>query len=128
MLVARNGQQRELTLRLIQEKDFFNAEFVRRKLGITLDPLTPQLLVRMGLSDGLMISNVERGGPGSQAEVERGMILMGLNSERPTSVVEAAKALFGKKRGEPIELTLLVTERTALGYRPYVGKTTIKVR
>jgi S1-C subfamily serine protease len=126
--VERDGHERLLTLRMMQEKDFFNAELLRRRLGLTLDRLSVQQAYRMGLSGGFLITNVERAGPAAAADIQRGYILVAIDGEVPATIVDAAKAVHWKKRGDSVELGFVASEQHGLFLRRYAATAQVKLR
>ena len=83
------------------------------KLGLSLQPLTPELAQRYGLSDkaGLLISDVDQGSPAAQAGLAEGDLIVEVNRKRVTKVSELQSAVAeSKKQGS---ILLLVKRKNA---------------
>ncbi len=110
LLLQRGADKRTVTVRQVPEKSFFNAELIRRKMGASLQSLTPQLAQGLGLfrTQGLFIAGVDRGGPAAAADLERGMVITTVDGRTVDDVVLAAKKLHAKAKGEKVHLELIV--------------------
>ncbi|MEK7686640.1 MAG: trypsin-like peptidase domain-containing protein [Verrucomicrobiota bacterium] len=110
-LAVQRGQERKnVTVRLIPEKEFFNAALIREKLGATLQELTAELAERMGLSSaaGLIIAGVDKNGPAEKAGLQRGLLIQAIDGQIPEDLTAAAKVLHGRKKGEKVQLSVLM--------------------
>jgi serine protease Do len=110
-LVTQRGRaQHTVTVRQIPETTFFNIELIRRRTGVTMTELTPDLARRLGLrdTDGLYVESVERGSAAEAAKLQRGMIVTAIDSQGIESVIKIARRLHGKARNEKVRLDLLV--------------------
>ena len=107
--IRRGTEQRYITLRQVPEITFFNAELVRKRIGATLQSLTPAQAQGLGLfrSEGLWIAAVDRAGPAA-ADLQRGMIITSIDGESLTTPTAAAKKLHAKVKGEKVRLQLIV--------------------
>ncbi|MCS7337375.1 MAG: trypsin-like peptidase domain-containing protein [Verrucomicrobiae bacterium] len=106
------GEVRSLTVRLVPEREFFNAALIQKKLGVSLQELTPELADALGLSDteGFIVSGVERGTPAARL-LEPGMRVISIDGRQPADLIEAAKIIYRKQRGETVRLGVVVQER-----------------
>ena len=110
--IRRNGNHRELRLRLVEEADFFNDELVEARLGARLS------LARGG---GFVVQSVDSGGPAAKAGIQRGMRVRGFARTEFPDLVSLAKFLHSQARGTVLEAGVLVDQRTPLGvYRQTV--------
>ena len=109
LLIQRGADRRSLTLRLVPEKSFFNADLIRKKIGASLQELTSDLAHGLGLSSvqGLLISGVDQGGPFAAAELERGMLINSIDGQNTSDLVAAAKMLYSKAKGEKVHFEIL---------------------
>jgi S1-C subfamily serine protease len=109
LLVERRGERRTVTVRLVPEQTFFNAELVRNRLGMSVQELTPPLARHFGFGnmDGLLIAGVDRGGAAAAAELDSGMLLTGIDGQVTTTVVAAAKVLHPKKKGDKAKVDVV---------------------
>jgi S1-C subfamily serine protease len=58
-----------------------------------------------------LVAAVETGSPAATAGIQRGHIVLGLAGTVPESVVDAAKMLYQRPKGEKLPVQLLVTTR-----------------
>src|SRR3954471_12141730 len=93
LLVERGGERRTITVRLVPESTFFTAEIIQKRLGISVQEMTPQLARQFafGNMEGLLIAGVDRGSPAAAAELDNGMLITSIDDQTTTSIVAAAK-------------------------------------
>ena len=62
--IQRGSDRRTATVRQVPEKSFFNAELIRKKIGASVQEVTPQSARSLGLAraEGLLITGIERCG------------------------------------------------------------------
>ena len=109
LLVERQGEQRRITCRMVPEKNFFNAELIRRRLGLTLQEPTPELARRLGLPHlGLVVADVEENSPAGKANLQPGMLLASLDNKQLTGLVVAARAVHARAKGEVVQANVIV--------------------
>jgi S1-C subfamily serine protease len=113
IVVRRDGQQKTLKLKLVAEKSFFNSDLVRRKIGASVQDLTPDLARAMGVPgyQGVLIGDVERDSPADNANLEPGMIVTSIDRQATPDVVVAARTLYAKAKGDKARLGLIVAYR-----------------
>ena len=113
LLIQRGDARRTLKLRLLPERAFFNADLVRKKIGVTLDASSGASAANLGLgrTQGLVITDVEKRSPAAQAQLQPGMILTGIDGQAIDDIVTAAKALYAKAKGQKTKLELIVPTR-----------------
>jgi len=111
LTIQRNGERKNLAVELVPEKDFFTPGLIRQKMGATLQLLDENLAREFGLDnlEALVITSVDHGGPADRAELRRGYIIQAIDGQVPRDLVQAAKILYNKKRGEQAHLNLIVT-------------------
>jgi len=100
--VRRGGEQKNIQVRLAPEASFFNAELIRRRLGLT---------VEFNRNAGFVITDVEPDGPAASAGIKRDMIILGIDSMIPGSMVEAAKLIHARSKGDKVKLDLRFQQR-----------------
>jgi len=107
--LQRGSDRRTATLRQVPEKSFFNAELIRKKIGATVQELSPQAARTWGLAgaEGLLITAVDRGGAAAAASLERGILITSIDGLAAQDVTRAAKRLYTKGRGDKVQLGLL---------------------
>jgi serine protease Do len=112
-VLQRGNERRTATVRQVAEKTFFNAELIRRRLGISVQPLTQELARRLGFLDaeGLLIAGVDKGTPAASAEIQQGMAITRVDGQPATDLVFTARRLHTKAKGEKVRLDLIVPVR-----------------
>jgi S1-C subfamily serine protease len=95
---------------LLPENQHFNAALIRQKIGLTLRELTAAELTRMRLdiSGAFVVTAIQQGSPGDNAGFQQGLIIEGFDGQAVNSLVEAARILARKKRGETVQLAVIV--------------------
>ena len=90
--------------------EVFNAAYIRKKLGLTLQPLTPQLARSLGVSgtSGFVIASVDSGVPDG---LTPGLLVTTVDSQRPADLVAAARLLEGKKAGQTVQLGMILQQQ-----------------
>jgi serine protease Do len=89
------------------------------KLGLTLQPVTPQIARQFGLegdAEGMMVTGVDPGGAAAEAGIARGDIILEINRKAVNSTDDVQSALDGNagspvlmlisRRGQTIYLTV----------------------
>ncbi len=117
--VRRGGNLKELRLRLIDESDFFNNEYLSARAGFKVAP------VRGG---GFVIQSVDANGPAAAVGLKRGYLLRGLDRTEFPDVVALARYLFSRPKGETVETAVVFDQRTALGVVRQAGIVALKLR
>jgi serine protease Do len=117
--VRRGGNLKELRLRLIDEADFFNNEYLSARAGFKVAP------VRGG---GFVIQSVDANGPAAAVGLKRGYLLRGLDRTEFPDVVALARYLFSRPKGETVETAVVFDQRTALGVVRQAGIVALKLR
>ena len=109
----RGGDRRSINVRQVPEKSFFNSDLVRKKIGTSVQPLTPELARSMGFFrvEGLLIEGVDKGSPAANAELQRGTVITRIDGQPTDDVVVAAKKLHAMAKGEKVHLDLIVPAR-----------------
>lgn len=93
----------EATLRLVPESSVFNAELIRRKLGLEVERNTY----------GFIINTVEANGPAANAGLKPNTLIWAMDRQPPPEDVAAfAKLLYAKRKGDSVLLHVLNVERS----------------
>src|SRR5262249_25408616 len=103
--IRRGGDTTELKVRLVPENTVFNAELIRRKLGLNLQPLP------RGGTPGFAVSGVQKDGPAEAAGLADGMAITAVDGQALNDVTALAKLLYSKKSGDSVQLTVPVPQR-----------------
>ncbi len=128
LTILRDGKESEVTAKL----DEFNPEDAKKltgkgegdsngpkdqggKLGLTLEPVTPQIAKQLGLdsAEGLVVSELDQNGPAADAGMARGDVILQIN-RKPVSSVADAKAALDNAGDKPV--LLLVSRRGQTTY------------
>jgi S1-C subfamily serine protease len=113
-LAIRRGTARKvIAVRLVPEKTVFNAGMIRDKLGLNLEELTPQTAARFGVgaSEAFLITGVQGDSPAAGAGLQGNILVTALDGQLPSDLSAAAKLLYGKKKGERVQLGIAVPQR-----------------
>jgi serine protease Do len=125
----RGNEKRKLSLKLLPEKDFFNAELIRKKMGATLQELTPELAQGLGVtSGGLLIAGVDRGTVAAEAELQRGMLITSIDGQRIADIRTAAKRLYTKGPGDKVSLELIMPRHRGAFLQYLQGRAELTLR
>jgi S1-C subfamily serine protease len=111
--IVRDKKRRTLRVRMVLESEFFNESLIRKKIGASLQDLTPELARVFGLGglQGLLVGGVDLNGPADKAKLDRGMVITGLDGHAVAEVTEAARILFGKAKGDKVVVELVYSRR-----------------
>ena len=66
------------------------------KLGLSLEPVTPQSAKQLGLesaSEGLVVTDVDQTGPSAEAGISRGDVILEVNKKPVTSIADVKSAV-----------------------------------
>lgn len=107
--IQRGDARQSISLQLVAETTFFNADLIRRKLGCTVQELTPAIALRAGLDSiaGVIITAVDKESPAGAANLGRGMIILGLNNQGINGITSTARFLNNLSRGTAVKASVL---------------------
>lgn len=121
LTVMRDGKELELTAKL---NEFSNSELKKSgqsqgddesdaepqnqsgKLGLNLQPVTPQIAKQLGLesdSEGLVVTEVDPNGPAAEAGIDRGDLILEMN-RKPVNSLADVKSALSSETGKSILL------------------------
>ena len=126
LAVRRNGERRNITARMIPL-----AQLIRQKIGASVEELgRDELAQQFGFhrGEGLLIAEVEPGGPAEHGELRRGYLITGMDGQTTPDLLSAASALVGKKKGERVVLQVVVRRQRGAFLQNRQGSVTIRVR
>jgi len=108
-MIQRGTDRRTLNIRMIPEKNFFNTDLVRKKIGVSVQELTAELAagLRLGNVAGLLIGGVDKDSPAAKAGLQHGMLITSIDGQNITEIVAAAKLVYAKAKGDKVQLELL---------------------
>ena len=100
--IRRGESTSDFRVRMVPEQMVFNAKMLRDKLGLALEK-SP---------NGFVITEVQPDSPAAAAGLQPRMIIQAIDMQAPPDdVTGIAKLLYGKKKGEPVSLDLVVLEQ-----------------
>jgi S1-C subfamily serine protease len=120
LTVQRNGRRQMMNLRLARESTFFNSGLVQKKIGLSIEELTPDIANALGLGDkhGVIITDVETNSPAARAGLQKNMIITMVDGQvtwrekqSAPSYVPVAKALYAKSKGDKSQFEVLIPQR-----------------
>ena len=84
-----------------------------RKLGLSLQEMTPDLSEAFGVEPGtaILISDVASGSPAEQAGIRRGMVVFHVNGRPAHQLAGAERQIAKVKAGEQVQLTIGIPQR-----------------
>jgi serine protease Do len=130
LVIQRGNDRRNVTVRMVAEKSFFNADLIRKRTGVTLQEISEELARGMGLGriQGLLVAAVDKGSPAEAADLRRGMLVTSIEGQNAVDVVTVAKMLYSKVRGEKAQLEVLwPRQRGALiEYRQFTAEVAVQ--
>jgi S1-C subfamily serine protease len=125
LVVRRDGQRRVIRVGLRSLETL-----VQQRLGLTLQDLTPELARQFGygMRDGLLIADVEEGGPSGQVELRPGYLLAAIDGQAVPDVMSAGTLLAGRQPGETAVLTVAAWQQRGVMTRLVQGTVTVTLR
>jgi len=117
-VVQRDGKSKQVVMRMVKEADFFNADLIRRRLGIAVKPV----------QGAFNVTSVEKGGPASKANIEVGSFVATVDDQQPRDLVEFAKLVHWKQKGDTLDLGVVVQEGRGFFSRLAVAPVKIRLR
>ncbi len=104
--ILRDGQPGKLTMQLTEVPKLDGAELAWQKLGMRLKPIPPAVARQFRLrgNEGLVISDIVRGGPAERHGIGTGELLVSLGRYRAWPLETVAQLLEATDRGDPVDL------------------------
>ncbi len=111
--LRRSGVIRTAAVKLQPEQSVFNAKLIRQKLGIGVREMSAADIARLRLPipAGYVVSDIDQGSPADHAGFQQGLIIEGVDGQIPDSIVAFARLVSAKKRGETVQMALIVPGR-----------------
>jgi serine protease Do len=130
LLVQRGKEMKTVKVPMAPEKEFFNAELIRKKTGLTLQELTEDLAagLNLGKIEGLLVGGVDKDSPAAAARIEHGMMITSIEGRTYSDVVSAAKALNSKTKGDKVALEVVYSRQRGffIQYQQAVVELTVR--
>lgn len=114
--VRRNGERRELTVRLVDEAKVFHADYVRERTGMLLERLPEDLGRQLRLNPSMvwLVAGVDSDGPAEAAGVRKGQFVTAIEGQAAGDLVGLGRLLSRRKAGEHLGLELLTARRRGM--------------
>ena len=105
----RESKVLDFKVKQVPENTFFNETLIQKRLGVSVQRLTPELVESLGLqaNSGLIISGVEKDGPAARAELEKRLVILAINRQPTPTVETAARILHEKESGEKVIVSVM---------------------
>lgn len=101
--VRQGDQTKDVTVNLVPENTFFNAELVAQRTGVTMRELTADEAKVFELPfGGFVVTDVEKGGPMAETLHDKITIVQGVDGQPLNSMVKLARLLHGKAKGDKV--------------------------
>jgi S1-C subfamily serine protease len=86
----------------------------RSKLGVTIQPMTPELAQGLGVADarGALVSDIEPGSPAEHAGIKPGDVIVALNGQRVTDANALRNQIASTRPESMVSLELLRSGKT----------------
>ncbi len=106
------------------------ADLMEKKFGLSVQLLTEDLADALGIStaQGLLVANVQKGSPGAQAGLRRGVVITHFAGEEIQSLDRFAEQLADVKTGDVVSFAVFVSERRGGYTLQQTGKVTLKAK
>jgi len=79
----------------------------RSKIGILIQPLTPELAKHFGVKKGVLVAQVLKGGPAEKAGLKSGDIIIAVNDKPVSKVSQLQKYVMRNPPGTKIKITVI---------------------
>ncbi|WP_457639923.1 Do family serine endopeptidase [Persephonella sp.] len=79
----------------------------RSKIGVLIQPLTPELAKHFGVKKGVLVSQVVKDGPADKAGIKSGDIIIAVNDKPVSKVSELQKYVMRNPPGTKLKITVV---------------------
>ena len=129
LAVERADSRRKISLRLVPEKSFFNADLIRKRTGLTVQELTPELAQAMGVrGQGLLIAAVDLMSPAADVDLQRGMLITTVDGQTADDLVVTAKRLYNKAKGDKVPVEVIIPRQRGAYLQYLQGRVELTMR
>jgi len=82
--------------------------------GLVVREMTPEVVKQLGIpfNTGLVVTQLEQGGPGEDAGIEVGDVIIEINGKTILDATQAERAIFGLQVGDSLDIVLWRSGRT----------------
>ncbi len=125
LVVEHEGQHRSVAVQMVGFE-----VLVKQKLGLTLLEMTAETAERLGMRPGeaLFVEAVEKNGPASGTELQRGDLVAAIDNKRAGQLRALAEELAPKKKGDTVSLGVIVPRRVGMTFVVRQGTVDVEVR
>lgn len=130
LTVWNKGTQQVVTVGLVPLVDL-NRQLFQRRLGLTTTNLSEVQTAQLKVTsdEGVLVEDVEKGGPGANAQLQPGMVITEVDGVKLKDLVNISNVLNNKKPGETVQLLVKVVNRYNNGFaRVLTGQVDVLVR
>ncbi|MEO5802746.1 MAG: trypsin-like peptidase domain-containing protein [Verrucomicrobiota bacterium] len=130
LTVLRGTERITSVIHLVAQKNVFNADLIRKKIGAIFHEITPDLQQSLGLppGQGFIVAGVDPNSPAEKAGLERGFLIHTIDGEAPSNIGEAAKIFYKKKPNSDVKLAVTVIRGQSGNFQIRQGVIIMKVR
>ena len=124
------GGHRTAVVKLAGLPDVSASDLMRKRFGLGVQPLTADLAEALGLSStqGVLISDVQRGSPAAEAGLRRGVVITHVSGEEIGSLDRLAEQLADIKTGDAVRMVVVSSEHSPGLMLQQTGTVTLKAR
>ncbi|WP_457626287.1 Do family serine endopeptidase [Persephonella sp.] len=79
----------------------------RSKIGVIIQPLTPELAKHFGVKKGVLVAQVMKGGPAEKAGIKSGDIIIAVNDKPVSKVSQLQKYIMRNPPGTKVKITVI---------------------
>ncbi|SNZ03812.1 serine protease Do [Persephonella hydrogeniphila] len=79
----------------------------RSKIGVIIQPLTPELAKHFGVKKGVLVAQVMKGGPAEKAGIKSGDIIVAVNDKPVSKVSQLQKYIMRNPPGTKVKITVV---------------------
>ncbi len=79
----------------------------RSKIGVVIQPLTPELAKHFGVKKGVLVAQVVKGGPAEKAGIKSGDIIIAVNDKPVSKISQLQKYVMRNPPGTKIKITVI---------------------
>jgi S1-C subfamily serine protease len=111
--VERDGKPRVFEVKLAALPKLSATDLMWKKFGLQIQPFTQQLAEALGIPvmPGVLVSDVQRSGPGAKAGIQRGIVITHFGGEEFQSMDQLAEQLAGIKSGDKVNVAIFAVEQ-----------------
>jgi S1-C subfamily serine protease len=112
--LKRGEATKKVVVTLVPESEYFNEEYLQKRLGMKLEKLTPEIAETLGVQmmDAFGVMEVQSGSSADKVGIRPGMLIYGLDGEALSDTVKFARALHKKGKDQKTRLSVRIQRRS----------------